>query len=86
MARDVTEKTIDGEDYIITQFGATKSMKVLTRLTKIVGEPIGKVAGGIEPGKSVLDQNLDGQMIGAAIKALADNLDEDVVITTVKEL
>lgn len=86
MGRDVTERTVDGEEYTFTQFGATKSMKVLTRLSKIVGEPIGKVAGGIEPGKSMLDQDLDGQLIGAAIKALTDNLDEDVVVNTVKEL
>jgi len=86
MGREAVDKIIDGTNYTITQFGATKSMKLLTRLSKIVGEPLGEIASGFDSKKNLLDQEFDGKMIGHAVKALVDNLDEDHVVDTLKQL
>src|SRR5688572_16496070 len=79
--RQVKEVIVGEHTYSITQFSATKGLKLLTRLTKIIGEPIAVLAG-----EGGLDAEVSGKLMGQAIKALADKLDEANVIQTVKEL
>ena len=66
------------------------SIKVLTRLTIIVSEPIGKAVSAIKTdGKdvtSLLEKDIDLESIGQAITALGDRLDESVIWNTIIEL
>ena len=69
---------VEGRTYQVTQFSATKGIRMMTRLTKILGEPMGFLFASE---KADADQ-----MLPLAIRALADKLDEDVVLDTVKQL
>jgi len=72
------EITVDDKSYSVTQFSASKGMKMLTRLVKILGEPM-----------AAFFSDPDAEMelaFPAALAALSDKLDEDVVLQTVKEL
>lgn len=69
---------VEGRTYQVTQFSATKGIKMMTRLTKIIGEPIGFMFSN--EGADV------DQMLPMAIRALSDKLDEDMVLDTVKQL
>jgi hypothetical protein len=70
--------TVDSETYEVTQFGASKGMKMLTRLTKILGEPMGML---FAEDNAEVDKALP-----LALKALSDRLDEEMVLDTVKQL
>lgn len=72
------EILVDGQSYSVTQFSASKGMKLLTRLVKILGEPMASFLS-----------NPDAEAEGAfqmALGSLSEKLDEDVVLNTVKEL
>lgn len=69
---------VEGRTYQVTQFSATKSIKMMTRLTKILGEPMGFMFADEKA-------NAD-EMLPLAIRALVSKLDEDLVIDTVKQL
>jgi hypothetical protein len=76
-----TEVHIDGQLYAFTHFPATKATKLLTRLMKMIGEPLSLFAsaGG-------LNAELSGDLIGRAVTALGMKLDENEVERTVKDL
>ena len=72
------EILVDGESYKVTQFSASKGMKLLTRLIKILGEPMASFFSNPDAEQEMAFQ--------VALAALSDKLDEDVVLATVKEL
>ncbi len=72
------EVSVDGESYMVHAFPATKALKILTRLTKLVGEPLSVFGGGID-GKAE-------ELIPKAVRALAERLDENDVELLVKDI
>lgn len=84
------KKQVDGSTYSFSKYGAKKSLKILTRLTKIVGEPlaIGMAAasGNKSSGKSLLETELNPEVISRAARALVDRLDEDDVMNLIIQL
>ena len=90
--RELASKTIDGKKYEFEQFGAKHSLRIMARLTKIMGEPLAMAIGALsnkEKGasaKSILDRQIDGDILGKAVKALVERLDEDTVIDLMEEL
>lgn len=90
MAQETVIREIDGRTYEFTQFGTTLSLKLLARLTKIIGEPLAIALGGLKtpPGKKVnlADMDVSGDLLGKAVKALIDRLDENEVVALVKTL
>jgi len=72
------KKSIDGNEYIFYQFPATLGTKVLIRLSKLLGEPLGLLGGDVLKGgvKGALTADA-GAAIGKAVKSLADNMDVD---------
>ncbi len=90
MARELIQKIIDSKTYEFQQFNTTQSLKMLSRLAKICGEPlalaIGAASGDGKQEKSMLDRNLDPELLSRAVKALCERLDENVVVDIVKEL
>lgn len=72
------EVVVDGEHYLVHQFPATKAMKMLTRIVKLIGEPVSVLSDGF---------NSDAkEILPKAVRALAERLDENVVEQTVKDL
>lgn len=100
MARELVQRKVDGSLYEFEQFGATHSLKILTKLTKLIGEPLTlaftamldgekKLGAEVEAPatkKSILDRKINGKMLGEAVKALVDKLDEDEVLSLVQQL
>jgi hypothetical protein len=81
---------IDGTQYQMLYLPVSKSIKVLTRLTKIVSDPMGKAVSAVKmdsgDGLTLLEREIDMALIGQAITALGDRLDESVVWNTILEL
>lgn len=67
---------VDGESYTITMFTPTKALAVLTKLTKMVGQPLSQAAGG-------LNGNVEDVM-PKVMEALGEKLDEKSVETLIK--
>jgi hypothetical protein len=82
---NVETREIDGHNYEFYQLGAVKSLKILTRILKIIGEPIGLITGEATV-KDFLKTELNSDILGKALKALTDKLDEELVVNTIKEL
>lgn len=70
--------TIQGEDYLISTMPATKGLKLLKQLTKLVGPAFSElVKGGGDEGVNP---------VSIAMEKLFDNLDSVDVETLIKEL
>jgi hypothetical protein len=72
-------KEINGHNYQCTQFSASKGLKMLHRLGKILGPSLSSLAG-------MNSENLQADMLGSAIGSLFANCSEAEFETTVKEL
>lgn len=74
--REPVKKTIDGEEYIFCQLPPKKSMKLLTRILRIIGPALGVVVGD----KTKIDDiaNLDIKP-GMIVSELCSRLDENEV-------
>lgn len=83
MPKELIEKTIDGEVYQIGQATTSKQLVLLTRLNRLILEPLGSLAGSAEKFTDLENMPLD---IKAATAALAKNMDEKIILATVKEL
>jgi len=78
--RTPVELTIDGEQYTFCQLPPKRSLKLLTRIMRIVGGPLGASFKG---GKPALDADID---LSVVVTALCDRLDENEVEAIVDEL
>jgi len=75
---------IDGKEYDFYFINPTKALKLLTRLIKIALGPVGGAfGGGSVSATSVLDTSIS---LDGLFARLAENLDEDVVTNTIKEI
>ena len=75
----VEQIEIDGVQYVVIQYGAVQSLKILARITKLVEAPIEVLidSGGEEA-------NIDNLVIAKMLSAIAKNLDEDDMIRTIE--
>lgn len=89
MSRQVVRKVIDDREYDFYPMPPKLAVKVLTRLTKIIGRPLAELSGLVK-GENDLDKILDnpmGMAIAArAASALVNNLEEDQVLVTIEQL
>ena len=80
-------KEIDGSTYEIWHLPTEPAIKMLTKLTKIIGAPVGKAVSGLTSSSgSILDANVGFDFIGAAIGMLTNKLDEDEVLGIIKTM
>lgn len=96
MSRELVQKTIDDKSYEFEQYNTTKSLKTLSQLTRLIGEPILlMIASGLKDRKpekagkkkSLLDTELDNDLLAKAIKELVIRMgDDDDVLSLVKKL
>ena len=80
--RDLDVRNIDGTNYSTSPLPATKSLAVLTRLTKMVGETLLVIASR---GAAALD-DIDEDVIAFTVRQLVERLDEREVDQTVRDL
>lgn len=83
MRQQVT-KEIRGNSYVFYQFGATEGLKVWLRILKIIGTPIGALAGKVVT--SGLKTDVGQLGIDKAVEALCSNLDTEEVIKLIKDI
>lgn len=82
MARQLVEKYVDDESYQISQFATTESLKVLTRLSKILGPSFSVAMAG----SKISDPKAQTELFGKAVSELTSRLDEEEVIALIKKL
>lgn len=78
MAIKQKEVVIGGDSYLLTSLPATKGLKLLKQITKLVGPAFGELS------KGGADQ--EGPGVSGAIEKLVENLDNVDVENLVKEL
>lgn len=79
--REPVDKVIDGETYTFCQLPPKKSLKLLTRLLRIIGPTVGAAMEGIGAGNlgnvaALIGADIDLSVI---VTALCDRLDENEV-------
>lgn len=81
MGMQAQEKTINESIYTVTPFPARLGLKLKMRLIKLLGPSIAKAVTALDlnEGGSVLESELDGDLIGQAIASLTENLGDDTV-------
>lgn len=85
--RETQTKTIDGHTYQVQMLPGTKSWKMMLRLSKMVGPSLGKVIDGSGGDlQKLLNTNMADVMLGEAIAALTERLDEADVELMVQQL
>lgn len=72
-------------EYEIRNLPTTQSLRVLNRINRLMLAPIGSIVSNLELNKaqSVLDSKLN---VESACKLLSENMEEETVIKTIKEL
>lgn len=82
--RETKTYSIDGQEYDFYYINPTKALRLLTRLIKIALGPVGGAfGGGGVSAASVLETTIS---LDGLFARLAENLDEDVVTNTIKEI
>jgi hypothetical protein len=85
MATELIERTIDGEKYEFEQMGTKEALRILTRISKMVGKPLALATGAVkrgDDGKFKLDETVLSNVAGT----LFDRIDEDETIALVEML
>ena len=73
--------TINGEEFLLSTIPATKGIKLLKQLTKLIGPSFTELLKGGESGEKA-----DANPMGLAMEKLFDNLDTVDVESLIKEL
>jgi hypothetical protein len=83
--RETLKKDIDGEKFEFLMMPPKVALRILTRLIKIAGEPLGIALAFVTTGEG-LDKEVDPSVVGKSARALIERLDEDEVMNTVIQL
>jgi hypothetical protein len=76
---------IDGENYKVKHFSATRGTRIFARLVKFAGEPVAKF---LSAGKAIKenDEVAANAVLGQAITALSSRIDENEVEGLIKDI
>lgn len=86
MATKTDTREIDGMQFMVTGLPAWQSMKMLTRIGRILGPSLAKMVGSKRVGASIMDIELDGAQIGQAVELLFEKLTEAELESISKKL
>lgn len=93
MTTGLIDRDINGVTYNFEQFNTTLALKTLTRLTRLIGEPLAIALGGASttppttPGGAsavktkIADREISGETLGKAVHALIERLDDKEVLS-----
>lgn len=80
-------RTIDGEEYKIHVMTPSTSIKLLTRIFKLLGEPFAEMAVGVKAAKNEDEANEQAmKLLPVAVRALVSRMDENEVMGVVQQL
>ena len=80
------EEVIDGKTFEFEKMGARQATKMLLKISKIVGKPLGMIAALFADGKKSLDKSFDPKIISHIVEALLENVDEEVTFYIIETL
>lgn len=80
MGLEQKDFSLDGDSYVITLFPADQGLKVLTKLIKLVGEPI------MEMSKANQDKEKVYEYLTSAIRLLSARMDDENVVSLCRQL
>lgn len=81
MAKELRQVVVGDRSYEIGQMNPFKSLRIFTRLTKMIAPSAGKALDGMS-----LDTEVGAEAFGKLLEALGDRLDENAMEQTVREL
>jgi hypothetical protein len=85
--RNPVEVMIDGQQYTFCQLPPKRSLKLMTRIIRIIGAPLGAALNNVKSGqvdiRAMMNADIDFSVI---VSALCDRLDENEVESIVDEL
>jgi len=88
--REPKEVTIDEVTYKMYPLSPFKSSKILTRILKLIGRPLGKLIGESQKDAkgngSLLDADVNPEIIGMALEALTERMEENAIEKLMKDL
>ncbi len=84
MASELVKRTVDGEQYEFEQFGAKQSLRILMRLSKLLGEPLMLSMGAIK--KEEGGKQFDVTILAKAAKCLFAGMDENGTLELIETL
>jgi len=73
-------RTIDDQEWTVVQFGATKGLKIATRLMKVLSGPLGKAVSGFEGNLLDAKINVNAAALGEAISNMGATLDPEEIV------
>jgi len=84
----ITTHTVQagGCAWTFTTLPATQGLEVFTQLTAIMGAATGQLSGGFKPGLDMADQDIDPNVLGAALGAVGMKLAEPGTVAMIKAL
>jgi hypothetical protein len=82
--REIAKRTIDDAEYEFNQFGVKQSLRILVKLSKIVGKPIVLAADSLK--KEGKGAAFDFKTLAVAAGALFENIEEDEALTLIEQL
>ena len=79
---------IDDKQYQFEKWGAEESFTTLVKLSHMIGKPLGMLLGAMAGGAetSLLDRQVNPDMIAMAFESLTSNLDEHKALSLFKKL
>jgi hypothetical protein len=86
MSMELIKKTIDGHEYEFQKFGAKPALRMLLRLSKIVGKPLALAVSAAKGEGNLLDRQVDTNVLAMAVEALTNQFDENEVLDIIEEL
>lgn len=83
---ELIPRTVDGTEYQFSQFGAKRSLKLLLKLSKIVGKPLAMAVASADGSGSLLDKQLNPNMLAQAVEALMERIEESEALEIIETL
>jgi len=86
MSRNYEEKEIDGSIWTVQQWPASFGVRIIARILRMIGGPVGSAIGAFKGEGSVLDAAADMATLGKAVGELAERLDDENVLKLIKDI
>lgn len=84
--RHTHQREIDGTWWTVSEFSATEGLRLLTRLTNLCGGPLSKAIQALPKDQSIMDAELNVELLGAAVAELSVRLDEAGTVELIRRL
>ena len=84
--KDICDADGNTAHYTVTQFGARRGLGLKTRLIKLIAPTAVAAIGANQPGKSLMDMDINSEAVGKAIQVLLNNLDANAIVTLIMDL